>query len=56
MNLWPSGWTTPVYRKRRGSLRGYVSPLTKRAGVSLKLGPLWITSGGRIYLFGARIR
>jgi hypothetical protein len=55
MNLWPRGWTKPVYRVRRGSLRGYVSPFTGRAGGSAGWGPLRITATGRIYLFGARI-
>lgn len=54
--MWPEGWTKPVYRRRRGNLRGYFSPFTSRAGGSIKLGPLSITSGGRIYLFGARVR
>ena len=52
---WPRHWTKPVYRRRKGNLRGYVSPLTGRAGGSIKLGPVSITSGLRVYLFGARV-
>lgn len=53
---WPTGWTKPVYRRRRGRATGYVSPLTKRAGGSIGIGPIRITTTGRVYLFGARIK
>ena len=54
--MWPKYVTKPVYRRRWRDLRGYVSPFTNRAGGSFKVGPLSITSGGRIYVWGARIR
>ena len=57
MNIrWPEGWTKPVYRRRWRNLSGYISLFTpKKVGISGKLGPLSLTDGGRLYLFGARI-
>lgn len=50
------GWSKPVWTKRRGNAKLRVSPFTRSAGVSYKLGPIVVTSTGRVYLFGARIR
>lgn len=53
--MWPKYLTKPVLRKRKGRLTGYVSPLTGRAGGSVKIGPVSVTATGRVYLFGARV-
>lgn len=51
------GWSKPVYTKRRGRGKVRISPFTPtKVGASVKLGPVTITTTGRVYLFGARIR
>lgn len=54
MGWWPEGWTKPRYVRRRGPFKAYLSPLTRtKAGGSYKLGPVSITSTGRVYFDGA---
>jgi hypothetical protein len=48
--------TKPVWRRRKGGLTGWLSPFTPtKAGASGQIGPFTVTSGRRIYAWGARI-
>jgi hypothetical protein len=52
---WPAGWSKPTWRKRRGNTTLRFNPFKPSVGASHKLGPLSITTSGRVYLLGAYI-